>query len=699
MKFKYLLLVVLIVLCSAWIIAQEAPETPAPEVAPVADQTPEPPASEPITTEPTETPAPETAPEVVSEAPTEAPAVEPSPEAPAPDVAPVTEATPETPAEVSTTETPTEPEPEADPTQSIVAINFVGNDNINDEALNNAISTRVGDTFDVAKIQQDINSIAAMGVFSAITYKKEDRAGGVAITFDLIENPRVSTIVIENSDPLSEAEVKEVLQTKEGLLFNENTIRSDFRAIRELYAEKGYLAYVTEDADIDPDTGVLTIPILVYKVGVITVSGNKKTKDYVILREMQLKPGDYYNVITLRNKDYPRIYDLGFFETINDPEPEEGEEGTININIPVVEKNTGSFNIGIGYSSSKKLVGTIRVSDTNFMGTGKGVSALWEQGTRYGFKGKGSWELGYNDPWIDSHNTNMSIQVYNKLVYRFTNSSLGGSALSDDVNYGERHQGSQISFTRPYGREKQSSFMIGLKYDNVETNPNYLYEDEMWRIIQNGAVTAATIALENDTRDLRLNPKQGTFKSISAEVGHIDGSEYVPSDFDKTYYKAPFDGTFWKSVAEFRYYHALRKKNEQELMSSKDMRPTIAFRLRGGIGGGELPFFEQFFVGGTDTLRGYDDDRFWGKYLAAGSVEYRHPVFDYLTMVGFVDFGDAWGNEKFLKFKDLEQSLHFKMHFGYGIGGRFNTPLGAMRLDWGFGDEGNKLHFSMGHSF
>ena len=665
MKFKYLFLVVIITLFSICIIAQETTDKPAPEETPNAIETPAE-AAEPVSAEPVETPAPETG---------------------------QTEGT------ISETPAANTVEPEVDPTQSIVSITFVGNENINEEALNNAITSKVGDTFDVARIQQDINSIAAMGVFSAITYKKEDRAGGVAITFDLIENPRISKIVIVNSDPLSEAEVMDVLQTKEGLLFNENTIRSDFRAIRELYAEKGYLAYVTEDADIDPDTGILTIPILVYKVGVITVSGNKKTKEYVILREMQLKPGDYYNVITLRNKDYPRIYDLGFFETINDPEPEEGEEGTININIPVVEKNTGSFNIGIGYSSSKKLVGTVRVSDTNFMGTGKSVSALWEQGTRHGFKGKGSWEIGYSDPWIDNHNTNMAIQVYNKLVYRFTNSSFGGSALSNDVNYGERHQGSQITFTRPFGKEKQSSVMLGFKYDNVETNPNYLYEDEMWRIIQNGVVTAATVAFENDTRDLRLNPKEGTFKSISAEFGHIDGSEYVPSDFDKTYYKSPFDGSFWKSVAEFRYYHALRKKNEQELMSTKDMRPSIAFRLRGGVGGGELPFFEQFFVGGTDTLRGYDDDRFWGKFLASGSVEYRHPVFDYLTLVGFVDFGDAWGNKKFLKFKDLEQTENFKIHFGYGIGGRFNTPLGAMRLDWGFGDEGNKLHFSMGHSF
>ena len=583
--------------------------------------------------------------------------------------------------------------------QNIISIAFTGNENINEEALSNAITLKVGDAFDVARVQQDINSIANMGVFSAITYKTEERAGGIALTFDLIENPKVSKIIIINPEPLKEEDIIGVLKTKEDLLFNENTIRNDFRSIRELYAEQGYLAYVTEDADIDPDTGVLTIPILVYKVGKITVTGNKKTKDNVILREMQLKSGDYYNVITLRNKDYPRIYDLGFFETIGDPEPEEGEDGCININIPVTERNTGSFNIGLGYSSSKKLVGTLRIGDTNFLGTGKSVSAMWEQGTRSGFRGKYSWELNYTDPWIDSHNTNMSISLYNKLIYRFTSGSFGGSAISSDIDYGERHEGATVSFARPFGKDKQTSLMVGFKFDNVETNPNYLYEEEMWRIIQNGEVTSVNVTLDNDTRDLKTDTRSGHYEAITLEGGYIDGSEYVPSDFPNTYYKEPFDGSYWKTHGELRYFFPLRKKNEQELISIKDLRPSIALRLKGGVGGGELPFFEQYFVGGADSLRGYDDDRFWGKYLLTGTAEYRHPIFDYLTLVGFVDCGDAWGNEKFLEFQDLTQSKNMKLHFGYGIGGRFNTPLGSMRLDWGFGDEGNKLHFSMGQSF
>lgn len=584
-------------------------------------------------------------------------------------------------------------------TKNIISISFSGNENINTEALNNAITSKVGDTWDIARVQQDINAIISMGLFSSVTHREEERAGGIALTFDLIENQKVTKIQIQNYAPLSEEEVMSAIKTKPNLIFNENTVRSDFQAIRELYAQKGYLAYVTEEADLLED-GTLVIPILVYKVGKITVSGNRKTKPYVILREMSLKSGDYYNVITLRNIDYPNIYDLGFFETLNDPEPEEGEEpGTLNINIPVVEKNTGSFNIGLGYSQSKKLVGSLKIGDTNFMGTGQAVSATWEQGTKSGFKGKESWEITYNNPWIDKKHTNFDVSLYNKLIYRFSNGSFGSSALENNVDYGERHKGITVDFARPLTKDKKISAMLGFKFDDVETNPNLLAEKELYKIIQNGQVSAVNLSFDNDTRDLKSSPKEGAYKSISFEYGHIKGTEYQKAEFDNTFYKKEMSGNYWKSVAELRLFHALRKKSEQEILKFKDLRPSLAFRARAGVAGGELPFFEQFFVGGTDTLRGYEDDRFWGKYIVSSTLEYRHPIFDYFTLVGFLDYGDAWGNKKFETYRDLKQSDKFKGHFGYGIGGRFNTPLGAMSLDWGFSKEGNKLHFSMGQSF
>ena len=98
-------------------------------------------------------------------------------------------------------------------------------------------------------------------------------------------------------------------------------------------------------------------------------------------------------------------------------------------------------------------------------------------------------------------------------------------------------------------------------------------------------------------------------------------------------------------------------------------------------------------------MRGYTEDRFWGKKMAFINMEYRKPILDYFTLIAFFDYGSAWGSTETISYRDLDQSDSFKGHYGYGLGARFNTPIGNLRLDWGFGDEGNKAHFSMGHMF
>jgi len=586
--------------------------------------------------------------------------------------------------------------PETINTENITSINITGNENINNDAILNVITTKVGDPWNVSKIQTDINAITDMGVFSAVTYKREERPGGVALTFDLVENPKVTKIIVTNTAPLKLEDILSILKTKEGMLLNENILRNDFRAIGELYAEKGYLASVTEQADVDPETGVVTIPILVFKVGKITFEGNKKTKNYVLLREMQTKSGDYYNYNTIA-ADYTKIYNLGFFEDLKQHQMQEGDTyGTLDINIPLVEKNTGSFNVGAGYSSTRKLVGTLRLSDTNLMGTGRNVSATWEQGTRSGYKGGASWELNYTEPWIDKQNTTLNVSLYNKIVYRFTSGVWSSSSLPEDADYDERHEGINLTLSRPF-RKVYKGF-LSLKYDNVTTNPSLLQQDELWKIMQNGAVSSVNLTVNNDNRDVILDPKSGDYRSVSLEFGNVDGSKYAPSNYDGTYYKTPMEGTFYKSIGEYRLYHSFTKKKTKSA-TMKDLRASMAFKLKGGISDGTLPFFEQYFVGGADTLRGYDDDRYWGRYLLASSIEYRQPILDYLTVVAFTDYADAWGSNDVMIYNGLEQSNSFKGHLGYGLGARFNTPLGNIRLDWGFGTEGNKVHFSMGQTF
>ncbi len=155
---------------------------------------------------------------------------------------------------------------------------------------------------------------------------------------------------------------------------------------------------------------------------------------------------------------------------------------------------------------------------------------------------------------------------------------------------------------------------------------------------------------------------------------------------------------FAKGILDWRQYISLqgpRPKNKPDAR-----RSVVAVRLMFGASAGQLPFFEQYFIGGADTLRGYREDRFWGSNMLLGSVEFRQPLANALTGVLFMDGGDAWGgsytNVNILGFT---QTPDFHPHLGVGFGIRVRTPLGPLRLDFGFGSEGARTHFSIGNVF
>src|SRR5205085_11503136 len=111
---------------------------------------------------------------------------------------------------------------------------------------------------------------------------------------------------------------------------------------------------------------------------------------------------------------------------------------------------------------------------------------------------------------------------------------------------------------------------------------------------------------------------------------------------------------------------------------------------------GRLPFFEQFFMGGAESLRGYLEDRFWGQNVFLASAEYRHPFNNRISGVLFTDIGDAWGTQSQFAFTNPKLQTQFRQHEGFqpqpaiGIGLRVATPIGPVRLDYGYGLEGGR---------
>jgi outer membrane protein insertion porin family len=126
-------------------------------------------------------------------------------------------------------------------------------------------------------------------------------------------------------------------------------------------------------------------------------------------------------------------------------------------------------------------------------------------------------------------------------------------------------------------------------------------------------------------------------------------------------------------------------------------KKVLAIRFYGGFAASQIPFSEEYFLGGADTLRGYQDERFWGNDVLLLSTEVRIPIASSLTAVLFTDIGDAWGT--IYQGAGLQQSSSFSPQQSVGVGVRVTTPIGPIRLDYGIGSEGGRTDFSIGQSF
>ena len=224
-----------------------------------------------------------------------------------------------------------------------------------------------------------------------------------------------------------------------------------------------------------------------------------------------------------------------------------------------------------------------------------------------------------------------------------------------------------------------------------------------------GNVTSFSLKGVNESRDLPIDPAWGQYQSVAIQYGISDATQYLPKKIDDkiVYDSVSFEGNFTKISGDYRRYFSKGGPKTKP----KETRRTIAFRMRMGISSGKIPFFEQFFLGGGETLRGYREDRFWGKNMFLTSLEYRHPVAESFTAVAFADYGSSWDASSdfnigrsevdgvIIQDPNFAQSKSFDGHLGVGIGIRVVTPIGYLRLDYGTGDEGSRTHFSMGQAF
>lgn len=551
------------------------------------------------------------------------------------------------------------------------------------------LKSHIGDTLTPAAIKADISALGSSGYLSEINPVITVVPEGVKVAYKVTVNPVVKSVQFEGNTVYSNEMLVNYLNVQPNTVLNTVQVGERIQGINAAYNRDGYILARVNDMAVDQD-GVLHISITEGIVEDIVPHGNKKTKDYVILREFNQKKGQPFNKFLVR-RSVEKVYNLGYFDDVNVRLLEGSTPDKVVIEIDVLEHKTGTITLGAGYSDSDGFVGIVEVGEDNLRGTGDKIKVHWEFGGTAGYK---NYSVSYLRPWIDSKGTSFGLTIFDR-EDTYTDYNSDGDEISQ---YVKTQKGINVSLGRQTGEYTRDYVTLetrkdGWKFDEDENSgynyaagpgtgtaeekaayPGYSWDNGDYdfagkNYIENNFGRTNSVSWQKvyDSRDNIYDPKRG--KRVSATVqwaGHGLGG-----DFD-----------YYKFTGEYRNYKAIG--NNQ----------VIAFRARLGWAQGDVPYSALYTLGGADTLRGFEDDQFRGKKMYNATLEYRVPIFNKVTGVLFTDMGDAWDAPN-VTWYDGDKSFNISV----GAGVRISTPIGPIRLDYGVSKDDNKFHFSFGGQF
>ena len=558
--------------------------------------------------------------------------------------------------------------------KTVTKISVEGNEEISSEDILKVVYSKPGLPLTEEDISKDMQAIYGLGWFYEIQPSFQTVPEGVQITYHVQENPKFDHLEVSGNTKVSTEQIRQIVNLPKGKLVNIRESNRKLSFVEEQYKRDGYILARITDVRFLPD-GVLAIEINEGIVEDFKVKGNTKTKDKVILREIRLKKGEPFNS-KLARRSLNRIQNLGFFEDVNMKLNPGRQPNAVEMEVDVVEMNTGTFGIGAGYSDADGFIGMISVGDKNLRGTGDSILLRWE----FGGEDNRNYELVYRKPWLDKKETSLGITLYD-LTNEYADYDRNGDEIA---RYDKKRVGQEITLGRTQGEFVRQSITLKHRDDKyvkpIKKYYTQYYEpsfdrryEEMFhkkttaqeRRNENfGTTNSITYTRVYDSRDNVYDPHAGKRNSYSFEWAGLGG-----------------DFKFEKISVDYRYYIPLKRDR------------VLAFDLAAGYAWGDLPLSQRFSVGGADTLRGYKDDQFRGNSMLRGTAEYRFPIRKKVQGVIFYDIGYAWDKRDQSAF-DL--SL---LESGYGIGLRINSPLGPIKLDWGKGKQRSRFHFSFGGQF
>ena len=578
----------------------------------------------------------------------------------------------------------------------ISSVKFIGNSRVTTSELLDITQLKAGEYFSRSRVEDAQRRLLATGKFSEVRPDAQVSNGKMALSFEVAENPIVKSIVITGNHTIPTSTIMSALTTKPGSVQNYNNLREDRDKILGLYQAEGYTLVNITDMSTD-ENGTLHISIVEGIVRKIEVKkmvtkqkGNRrtpnddvlKTKDYVIDREIEIQPGKIFNV-----KEYDATVDnlmrLGIFKNVKyEARSIPGDPEGIDLILLIDEDRTAELQGGVAYGSETGFLGTLSLKDSNWRGKGQEFGFTFEKSN----KNYTGFALDFYDPWIkDTDRVSWGWGAYK-------------------TNYGDEdselfHEIDTVGFRVNIGKGLWKDFRlsIGTKVEYIKekhqdgrlrqaNNGKWYYKDSKnkWHEIEGVDdkywLWSIYPYISYDTRNNYLNPTSGLYGKFQIEVGHAGG------------YKA---GNFGNVTLELRAYHkGLFKKN------------TFAYKVVGGVASNSTKESQKFWVGGGNSLRGYDGGFFRGSQKLVATIENRTQINDIIGFVVFADAGRAWKqNGRDPSYTRDNNRFGHNIGTTAGVGIRLNTPIGPLRFDFGWpvgnkmDDDGMKFYFNMGQSF
>ena len=571
-------------------------------------------------------------------------------------------------------------------------IDFLGNGALESAQLRKSMDSKEnkwwrGGDFKPATVDEDLKKIKELygtrGYLDAeVRVEREEKVkGGKALDLYIrVKEGRqytLGTLTWSGNKVVTDDEIKKYVIIKEGDPFALDQIEMLQNFINSRYAEQGYIwSRVIPERKMRGRRIDLSLAIVENNpasINEIKISGNTKTFESVIRREMTVYPGDKFK-LTKVQRSLRDIISLGYFNGVPKVNTEPvNEQGDINLLIGVEEKTTGNFKMGAGYSQLNSLSGFFGVQENNFLGRGKTVSLDWEFG-----RTQKNINAQYTEPYLLGTDNSLSLTVYNWIQDRVS-----------QQYYTDRREGFTVQLGRPFPWLDYTKSWVSYRLENValsDFSPDYPATGELrginWPLLKSSILFSCT----RNSTDNPTHPTSGSVASLSAEFagGVLQGNvKYMRYMANLSWFR----NVFWKLT-----FHS----------------NTVAGVIDGYSSPSQVQDFDKFRLGGNRTyaLRGYDfyevvpegnDPYIGGRFMTTYTQEILFPFTDAVYGLMFFDAGNTWN-----AFGDADL---FNLRRSVGLGVRIEMPaIGNLGFDYGYGfDRVNgpswQPHFTFGTFF